>query len=100
MRREIRRMKKVNRMGGLGGMWGGVGCREFRGREELSRCGRSGGEVQGMTHALVSKYYRPARKRHICFATYIEMGESDFGETGDIDKECVLYQKKCELRPN
>jgi hypothetical protein len=29
------------RMRGIGQMWGGVGCREFRGREEL-RCGRSG----------------------------------------------------------
>jgi hypothetical protein len=81
-------------------MRGGLGCREFRGREELSSCGRSGGEVENIAHVSVSKCYRPARKRAMCFAPYIEMRESDFGETRPRNKECVLYQKKCELRPN
>jgi hypothetical protein len=71
---------------------GGIGC---HGRDELSRWGKS-----GIHHVWSSKFYRPARKLHLCFATYIEMRESDFEETRKINKENILYQKKCELQPN
>jgi hypothetical protein len=86
-------------------MWGGVGCREFLGREELSRCGKFGGdspagEAERIGHVSVSKCDRPPRKREMRFAAVIDMPENDFGKTRHINKECVLYQNKYKRPPN
>jgi hypothetical protein len=89
----VRSIRRVGGMRGVGRMWGGVGCCEFRGREELSRCRRLCGQGEGISTESVSK-------RHMRSATVIEMRQSSLGETRHRNKEGVLYQKNCELRPN
>jgi hypothetical protein len=118
MRGEIRRMKKVNgmqrvrgmraigRMRGVRSMQGAMSMRRVGGMRGIWRmrgvggCGRLGGQVERIAGVSVSKCYRPTRKPFMRSATYIEMGERNFGETIHTNKEYVLYQKKCESPPN